>query len=99
MLQQATDIVHSCLADLSIALLVPEQITVTLPQALVGMHAGAVVAEDWLRHEGGGFAVPPGDVADDVFVIHDAVGHFRQRPEPHVYFALAGGAHLVVMDL
>jgi len=61
--QQATDIVLGCLADLSIAFFIPEQIAVTLPEALVGTHAGAVVAEDWFRHERGGLAVPPGDIA------------------------------------
>ena len=40
-----------------------KQIAVTLPEALVSMHAGAVVTEDWLGHEGAGFAVRPADTS------------------------------------
>ena len=39
------------------------------------------------------------DVADDVLVVHQAVGHLGQRAEPHVDLGLAGGPDLVVMDL
>ena len=99
MAQQTTDVVLGCLADLSVALLVPKKIGVTFLQALMGVHPGAIIAEDRFGHEGGCFAVLSGYVADQIFVVHDAIGHLRQRRILHVDLALSGRAHLMVMDL
>ena len=63
------------------------------------MHAGAVVAEEGLGHEGGDLAVVAGHVLDDVLVGHDLVGHAHQAVEAHVDLGLAGGGHLVVVLL
>ena len=63
------------------------------------MHAGTVVGEDRLRHEGRDLAVRLRRVADHVLVGLDVVAHRGQRVEPHVDLALTGGADLVVMDL
>ena len=41
----------------------------------------------------------PGRALDHVLVDHHLVGHGEQRAEPHVDLRLAGGAHLVVLDL
>ncbi len=63
------------------------------------MHSAAVVAEERLGHEGHGFSVLIGHVADDVLVQHHVVGRFHQRVEPLVDFALAAGCDFVVMAL
>jgi len=55
-----------------------------LPNGLVGMHAGTVVAEERLRHERHGLSVPLGHVLDDVLEEHDLVGALDQVAEPDV---------------
>ncbi len=65
----------------------------------MGVHAGAVVLEDRLGHEGDGLAVAAGHVLRDVLVEHDLVGHAQQGVEAHVDLGLPGGAHLVVVHL
>ena len=65
----------------------------------MGVHPGAIITKDRLWHEGGCFAVLSGYIADQIFVVHDAVGHLRQRRVLHVDLALPGRAHLMVMDL
>ena len=56
-LEQAADVVLGGLAEQGVALGVVEDVGVALPQALVHVHAGAVVAEERLGHEGGRLAV------------------------------------------
>ena len=56
MLQQAADVVHRHLAQVRVAVPV-EQRLAALPEALVHVHAGPVVAEERLRHEGHGASV------------------------------------------
>jgi hypothetical protein len=56
-LQQAADVPAGQVGQAAVAELVVEQRLAVLPQRLVGVHARAVVAEDRLRHEGGGLAV------------------------------------------
>ncbi len=51
MLEQAADVVAGRLANLAIALFVPEQVCFALPEALVAVHARAVVTENRLGHE------------------------------------------------
>ena len=60
------------------------------------MHAGAVVADDGLGHEGRGLAVGVGDVLHDVLQDLRPVGALGQRVEHGADFALAGGRHFVV---
>ena len=98
-LQQAADVVAGHLGEQRVAVGVVEERLIVVPEALVGVHAGAVVAEERLGHERGGVAVLVGDVLDDVLVHHQPVGHLGQGVEPHVDLGLAGGAHLVVVDL
>ena len=99
MLEQATDVVLGCLADLCVAPLIPKQVCSTVPQALMRVHTGAVVAEDGFGHKGSRLGVRSGYVPNDVFVIHHIVGHLRKRRVLHVDLALASSANLVVMDL
>src|SRR5208283_806837 len=98
-LEQAADVVAGHLADLAIALLVPEQVRLALPEALVAVHARAVVTENRLGHEGHDLPMLARDVAEDVLVIHEAVCQLGQWAEPHVDLGLTGRTDLVMMDL
>ncbi len=63
------------------------------------VHARAVVAEDWLRHEGDSLARRPAGVLDDVFELHHVIGGSQHGVELVVDLGLASGAHLVVCTL
>ena len=76
-----------------------EQVLAVLPQRRVDVHAGAVVHEERLGHEGGRLAVLAGDVLDDVLVLQHVVGHLDERGEAHVDLALAAGGDFVVLGL
>ena len=69
------------------------------PKRHVGVHAGAVVAEERLRHERDGLVVLLRDVPDDVFVILHVVGHLLHRSETDVDFGLAGGGDFMMLAL
>ena len=99
MLQEAADVVARGVAQQRVVPGVVENVLLVLPQALVGVHARAVVLEDGLRHHGDGLAVAHPHVLDDVLVLQHLVGHGRQGGEAHVDLRLPGGSHLVVMDL
>ena len=73
-----------------VALLVVEEVRAVLPQALVGVHARAVVAEERLRHERRDLAGGAGDLLDDVLVAEDLVGGLDERPVADVDLGLAG---------
>ena len=70
-----------------------------LPDADVGVHAGAVVLEQGFGHEGHGVAIAGGHVFQDILEPHELVSHEQQRLEAHVDFGLAGGGHLMVLAL
>ena len=74
MLQDAADVVHRHLAHAAVAVAGEERL-LALPDRLVDVHAGPVVAEDRLRHEGRRLAEATGDVLDDVLVPHERVAH------------------------
>ena len=63
------------------------------------MHAGAVVAEQRLGHERGGITQVVADVLDHVLVRQQPVRGLHQGAELEVDLGLAGGGHLVVLDL
>ena len=71
----------------------------SVPQALVRVHAAAVVAEQRLGHERHALAVLIRHVADDVFVEHHVVGGFDQGVEALIDFALPGGGDFVMVAL
>ena len=60
------------------------------------MHAGAVVANDGLGHEGGGFAVSVGHVLHHVLEYLRPVGALNQRAETGADFVLAGASDFMV---
>jgi len=65
----------------------------------MGMHAGAVVAEDRLGHEGHGHAVALGYVFTNVLIPGQPVRHLHQALKAHVDFGLARGGHFMVLLL
>ncbi len=99
MLEQAADVVAGHVRQAGVAHLVVEERLAVLPERLVAVHAGAVVPEERLGHEGDRVAVLDRGVLDDVLVQHQVVGGLEQRAEPEVDLGLAGGAHLVVLHL
>ena len=96
--QQAADVVAGRVRQAAVAGLVVEQRLAAGPQRLVGVHAGTVVAEHRLRHEGDGLAGLPGGVLDDVLEQHHLVGRGEQGVELVVDLGLAA-ADLVVAAL
>src|SRR5262249_61133129 len=99
MLQYATDIVASRIADQRVVLSVVEDVLAPLPQALVRVHAGAVVLKNWLRHDRHRLAVPACYVLDDVLVDQNLIGHARGRGKSHIDFGLPRRSDLVVVTL
>jgi hypothetical protein len=69
------------------------------PEALVRVHAAAVIGEQGLGHERRGLAVLVGDVANDVLVQHHVVGRFHQRIEALIDFGLAAGGDFMMVAL
>ena len=98
-LQQAADVVAGHVRQQRVALGVVEEVRALRPEALVGVHPGAVVAEDRLRHERHDLAGVGRGLADDVLVLQDLVGRLDERPVADVDLGLAGPADLVVVDL
>ena len=96
MLDDAADVVQGELAQAGVTV-AGEQVLAVLPDRLVDMHAGAVVADDGLGHEGGGLAVGGGGVVHDVLEHLRPVGTLGQARELGADLALAGGRHFVVM--
>ena len=61
------------------------------------VHTAAVIAKQWLRHEGHGLAVLIGDIANHVLVEHHVVCGFDESVESLVDFTLAAGRDFVVV--
>src|SRR6266699_6518612 len=76
-----------------------EERFVVFPKRYVGMHAAAIVSEDWFRHEGHGSVVPFGDISQDVFVVLHVVAHALERRVTNVDLCLAGSCHFVMLAL
>mmetsp|Transcript_29313 Transcript_29313/g.84816 ORF Transcript_29313/g.84816 Transcript_29313/m.84816 type:complete len:234 (+) Transcript_29313:1737-2438(+) len=97
MLQQTADVVSAHLAQLDVlSVFVEEERLAVLPEGLVDVHAGAVVAEDGLGHEGGRLAVLPRHVLDDVLVRHQHVRTLYHRPARETQLTLARSDFVVV---
>ncbi|EAP80421.1 hypothetical protein NAS141_17949 [Sulfitobacter sp. NAS-14.1] len=93
--QDAADEIQRFLAQVGI-FVACEQGLAVFPDRHVHVHAGAVVAIDWLGHEGCGFTIGVRHVVDHVFVFLQLVRLFGQRAEDQAQFVLAG-RHFVVV--
>ena len=65
----------------------------------MGVHAAAVVTEDWFWHEGHGSVVPFGDISQDVFVVLHVVAHALERRVTNVDLCLASSSDFVMLAL
>ena len=83
----------------AVAGLVVEQRLAAQPEALVAVHAGAVVTEERLGHERRASCRRARRVLDDVLEQLQLVAGVQQGGEPVVDLGLAGGADLVVRAL
>src|SRR5262245_2029214 len=63
------------------------------------MHAAAVVAEDWFRHERHGSVMSLGHIPQDVFVVLHVVAHAFERRETNVDLCLAGSCDFMMLAL
>ncbi len=95
-LDDAADVVQREVGQACIAV-TGEQVLAVLPDRLVHVHAGAVVADDRLGHEGRRLAVGVGHVLDHVLLQLQPVGALHQRAELGADLHLAGAGHFVVM--
>ena len=78
MFEQTASVIKRHFAQAAVFVAGKERLAL-FPNALVGVHAGAIVAKQRLGHESGGFAVLLGNVLDDVFVNHHPVGCGDER--------------------
>ena len=76
-----------------------EERFVVFPKRYVGVHAAAIVSEDWFRHEGHRSVVPSGDISQDVFVILHVVAHAFERRVTNVDLCLAGSCDFVMLAI
>ena len=76
-LDDAADVVQREFGQTGVAV-AGEQILSTLPDRLVHVHAGTVVADDRLGHEGRGLAVGMGDVPDGILQDLQPVGALHE---------------------
>jgi len=93
-LDDAADVVQGQVGQAGV-LVTREQVLAVLPQRLVYVHAGAVVADERLGHEGRRLAVGVGHVVDHVLHLHGLVGAAHQGVELGADLALAGRGDLV----
>ena len=98
MLDDTADVVQRFIRQTGIAV-AGEQVLAVLGNGLVHVHAGTVVANDGLGHEGGGFAVGMGHVVHAVLEYLYFIGLLHHGVEAHANLTLAGGGHLVVVHL
>ena len=96
MLDNAANVVQREFGKTGVAVARKHVLTV-FPDRLVDVHAGTVVTDDGLGHEGRRLAVRVSDVL--YRVLHDLqpVRPLHQRCEAGADFTLARGSHLVVM--
>src|ERR1039457_1855059 len=80
MFEQTAGVIKRHLAQPAVFLAGEERLALA-PDGLMGVHAGAVVAEERLGHEAGGLAVFLGDVFDNVFADHHPIGGGDERAE------------------
>src|SRR5579883_1989406 len=89
----------SCFTEQGITVWVEEEVSVVLPEALMNVHARAIILEKWLRHKGRRHAVGDRYVLNDVLVEQQLIAHLSEGLEPHVDFSLTRSSDLVMMHL
>src|SRR5690606_3318415 len=97
-IDDAAEVVQGGLGQAGVAV-AGELVDAAFPEGLVHVHAGTVVADDGLGHEGGGLAVGVGHVVDAVLEDLDFVRLLHPGVELDTDFALASVGHFVVVYL
>ena len=97
MLDNATDVIQGGFAQTRVAV-ASKQVLAVLAQGHVNVHAGAVIANHRLGHEGRRLTVGVSDVMDAVLENLHLVRLAYQGVGANADLALAGRAHFVVMD-
>ena len=98
MLDDSADVVESEFAQVGIALSGKERLAV-FPDTLVAVHPRAVISEERFRHESGGLAVAPSDIANHILVEVHLVARANQGVETDVDFGLASGGDFMMLPL
>ena len=94
--ENAADVVQRGFAQAAV-LVAGENVRAAFENRLVDMHAGAVVADQWLGHKSRGEAVVVRDIVDDILQDLHLVGFGHQGVELRADFALPRGADFVVV--
>ena len=97
MFEDPADVPAGGLGQVGLSAFAEEQRLASFPEALVHVHATAVVVEHWLGHECGGFAVLLRHIANDIFVGHGVVRRLDQLGEFHAEFVLTCTGNFMVM--
>src|SRR5690606_27750316 len=96
-LDDTADVVQRFLGQASVSVAC-EDVHAVLGDGLVNVHAGTVVANDRLGHEGSGLAVGVGNVVYAVLQDLHFVSLFHQGVGANTDFALAGSGDFVVVN-
>src|SRR5690606_25508521 len=96
MLDDTADVVQRFLGQACVGI-TSEDVHAILGDGLVNVHAGTVVTDDGLGHEGSGFAVRVGNVVYAVLEDLYFVSFLHQGIGANTDFALAGGRNFVVV--
>src|SRR5881398_3224763 len=96
MCQETADVVASQLRKTRIAI-AEEQGLLVLPEALMNVHTGAIIAEHGFGHECNSFAIFAGGVLGDILVEHNVICTLRQRTIAHVDLSLSWTAYFMVV--
>ena len=99
MFQETADIIPAKLAGESIAFGIEEEVFAIFPDALMHMHAGAVILEERLGHESGGIAILHRHILADIFVKQGLIGLPGQGIKADAELGLSGSGHLMMMGL
>ncbi|EDQ04355.1 hypothetical protein OIHEL45_15539 [Sulfitobacter indolifex HEL-45] len=94
--QDTADEPQSFLAEVGV-FVACEQGLAVFPNRHVDVHTRAVIAKDWLGHEGGRLAVRMGHVVNHVFVLLDFVSLLGQLTKDQTQLMLAGRNLVVVL--
>src|SRR5678816_1624455 len=93
----APDVVQRELGESRVAVACKE-ILLTLPDRLMHVHTGTVVADDRLRHERRRLAMLCSNVVDGILQAHDPVAALNEGRKLRADFILTRGCHFMVMD-
>src|SRR5918994_2117310 len=93
----SADVVPCGFREQRIAVFIVEQRLICFPERLMYVHAGAVVTEEGLGHEGGRETEIMAHVLNDVLVRQEPIGRLHECSEAEVDLCLSRGCHLMML--